>query len=344
MLLASQNRTTPRASRRWTAAVVAAVFGTALVVSGIGFARPADDKKPEDKKPEDKKTGDKKPEDKKPAIDPKDVRIGPPAELMALREAVEEAAKKGENVEEIRKQLDALEKVLAGKAWVKPTPVEPPPAAPLPPGRVQPPGGFPPGGFPPGIAIAPVGPFGPDQEAVQKAQELMKKAHEMLLKDPNDAEARKLLQEAQAMMMRAMVRPPAMVPGRLAPGFGGEGRFGVRIQAVPPALVDQLDLPKDQGLIVVDVVKGTPADKAGLKPNDVLIEFGGKPVPSNPGEFVRMVTGTKKDEKVDITFVRKGKKETAKGIELPEAKPGAVAPGGLGFEPFPGVKDRKSVV
>src|SRR5262245_37358360 len=102
--------------RRWAAGGFAAV----VLLAGAGFARLAGDDKPAAK-------------DDKPAIDPKDVRVGPPPELAELRKAVEDAAKKGENVDEIRKQLDALEKVLAGKAWVKPKPVEEPPAPQTPP-------------------------------------------------------------------------------------------------------------------------------------------------------------------------------------------------------------------
>src|SRR5258707_1031507 len=97
------------------------LFGLAIAISGSRSAW-ADDKKTDEKKVDEKKA------DPKPSIDPKDVRVGPPPELADLRKAVEEAARKGENVDEIRKQLDALEKALAGKAWVKPKPVEEPPA------------------------------------------------------------------------------------------------------------------------------------------------------------------------------------------------------------------------
>jgi hypothetical protein len=51
-------------------------------------------------------------------IDPKEVKVGPPPELARLRKAVDEAARKGENVDEIRKELEALEKAFVGRAWV----------------------------------------------------------------------------------------------------------------------------------------------------------------------------------------------------------------------------------
>lgn len=341
MLLASKDRAAPRATRAWAAAVAAVVIGIACVVSGVGFARPDDDTKPADTKKADKAKDPAKADDKKPEFDPKDVRVGPPPELAALREAVERAGKKGENVDEIRKQLDALEKALAGKPWVKPRPAEPaaPPAPPAVPAFPPPAGG----GFPGIVQIAPPAvpfegfrAFQPDREALQKAQELMRKAQEMLAKDPTDKEALKMLQEAKEAMAKA-VRPAAgfdWAPGFPGGGFAGvarsgEVRLGVRVEKVPAALADQLDLPKGQGVVVADVVKGTAAEKAGLKANDVIVEFAGKPVTDNPTEFVQRVQGLKKDEKVDITYIRKGKKGTAKGVEVPEAK----------VINFPGVND-----
>ena len=330
MLLASNDRPAPRGGRVWAAAVAAAVLGTALLVSGVGFARPDDDKK----------AGDKKADDKKAEFDPKDVRVGPPPELAALREAVERAAKKGENVEEVRKSLDALEKALAGQAWVRPKAAAPP-AAPEPP---VPPLVFPqpnvPGAAPPIIAFP--APIPPDRELLKKATDQIQRANALLAKDPTDKDAQRLLKEAREMMMNALRAPIAAVPpvpgfpgfpgapGVAVGGFGGfaqqQVRLGVRVEKVPAALADQLDLPKGRGVLVADVGKDTPAEKAGLKANDIIVEFAGKPVSDDPTEFVRAVQGLKKDEKVDVTFLRKGRKDTAKGVEVPEAKAGALFP------------------
>jgi formylglycine-generating enzyme required for sulfatase activity len=53
--------------------------------------------------------------DPKPAIEQQKAPIGPPPELAQLRNAVEAAARKGENVDEIRKHLESLELALAAK-------------------------------------------------------------------------------------------------------------------------------------------------------------------------------------------------------------------------------------
>jgi hypothetical protein len=58
----------------------------------------------------------------------------PLPELVALRDAVEAAGKKGENVDAIRAELDGVERALTGKAFErpKPVPVELPPTPPQP--------------------------------------------------------------------------------------------------------------------------------------------------------------------------------------------------------------------
>jgi hypothetical protein len=92
----------------------------------------------------------------------------------------------------------------------------------------------------------------------------------------------------------------------------------VRIEKVPAALTDQLNLPAGRGLVVADVRPGSPADKAGLRINDIIYEFDGKPVTENAADFVRAVEAAPKDRKVDLTVLRKGKKEAIKGVELPD--------------------------
>jgi beta-lactamase regulating signal transducer with metallopeptidase domain len=121
-------------------------------------------------------------------------------------------------------------------------------------------------------------------------------------------------------------------------GFGGLGqqhepRLGARIEKPSAALVDQLDLPKGQGLVIDDVLNGSAAAKAGLKPNDILLELNGKPVPSDPNEFARLLQDVKPDTKVNAVVMRKTRKETIKGLSLPKA-PAVQQQPGLNFQ-FP---------
>lgn len=56
------------------------------------------------------------------------------------------------------------------------------------------------------------------------------------------------------------------------------GWIGVRIQAVTPELAEGLGLDKARGALVADVTPGGPAEKAGIKAQDVILSFDGKEV------------------------------------------------------------------
>jgi membrane-associated protease RseP (regulator of RpoE activity) len=117
-------------------------------------------------------------------------------------------------------------------------------------------------------------------------------------------------------MMEMMQRMRGQMPW----DFGHDARLGVHVLKPTDTLVDQLDLPKDQGQVIVQVIPDSAAAKAGLKPHDVLLELNGKAVSADSQEFQKMVQDIKTDTKVDAVVLRKGKKETVKGITLPEAK------------------------
>jgi len=118
------------------------------------------------------------------------------------------------------------------------------------------------------------------------------------------------------------------------PGDARKGRFGVRIEAPGEALAAQLDLPNGQGMVCADVPADSVAGKAGIKPHDILLEVAGKPVSSNPAEFINQLKDVKADQPVDVVLLRKGRKETIKGMKLPEAQPAMNLPA-LRPQPFP---------
>ena len=94
-------------------------------------------------------------------------------------------------------------------------------------------------------------------------------------------------------------------------------------------LVEQLDLPKDQGIVVNEVMPDSAASKAGLKAHDILLEVDGKTVTNKLPEFNKQISDIKADTPVDVVVLRKGKRETVKGLSLPEGPPQSVpAPNG----------------
>jgi membrane-associated protease RseP (regulator of RpoE activity) len=99
-----------------------------------------------------------------------------------------------------------------------------------------------------------------------------------------------------------------------------DARLGAKLRIPSATLVDQLDLPKDQGMVIEEVGPNSPAAKAGLKANDILLELAGKSVLSKPEEFTKLVAGIKAETPIEAVVLRKGRKETIKGLSLPEAK------------------------
>ncbi|MDO8991324.1 MAG: DegQ family serine endoprotease [Sideroxyarcus sp.] len=83
------------------------------------------------------------------------------------------------------------------------------------------------------------------------------------------------------------------------------GRIGVSIQEVTRELADSFGLPKAGGALISSVEKGGPADKAGVRPSDVILKFDGKAVNSS-ADLPRIVAATKPGSKVSVQLWRKG--------------------------------------
>jgi serine protease Do len=73
------------------------------------------------------------------------------------------------------------------------------------------------------------------------------------------------------------------------------GRLGMTLQDLNPRLADQFDLPAGtKGPVVVDVETGEPAEKAGLRPGDVVVSVNGNAV-ANVAEFEKQIDSARKD-------------------------------------------------
>jgi hypothetical protein len=98
---------------------------------------------------------------------------------------------------------------------------------------------------------------------------------------------------------------------------------GARLEPPSAVLVDQLDLPRGQGLVVRGLVPKSAAARAGLRLHDIVLELAGKAVPSTLEAFDKQVRALKPNTPVDVVLMRKGRKEKVKGLVLPakEAAP-----------------------
>jgi serine protease Do len=87
------------------------------------------------------------------------------------------------------------------------------------------------------------------------------------------------------------------------------GYLGVMIQNVTPELAKEFNLKGSSGALIGDVVPGGPADKAGLKPGDVVLQFNGRPV-TDSRHLQLAVAETKPGTSVPIEVLRDGNKQT----------------------------------
>ena len=123
-------------------------------------------------------------------------------------------------------------------------------------------------------------------------------------------------------------------PGMQGPFFGGfsfPNRLGVQFAEPGQVLVDQLSLPRGEGLVVHNILLESAAAKAGLKNHDILLELGGKKVSHHQHEFMKVLNEFKTGTTVDVVVVCKGQKQTLKGLTLPDA-PAQNFPGNFQFQ------------
>ena len=53
---------------------------------------------------------------------------------------------------------------------------------------------------------------------------------------------------------------------------GGADNFGMTVQEINPEIAKHLGIARKTGVIVVDVKEGSPADDAGIRPQDLILQ------------------------------------------------------------------------
>jgi serine protease DegQ len=56
------------------------------------------------------------------------------------------------------------------------------------------------------------------------------------------------------------------------------GWVGIAVQELTPELAESFKLKDTQGVLIAEVVRGSPADKSGIKAGDILVSIDGKPL------------------------------------------------------------------
>ena len=91
-----------------------------------------------------------------------------------------------------------------------------------------------------------------------------------------------------------------LVHGRKPGSWLGIGGHPTRIE---PADAARFSLPQPIGLLILDVVSGSPAAASGLRPMDVLCAFNGQPV-AGLSSLLRMLRGRSPGDEVVLTILR----------------------------------------
>ncbi|MCP4377890.1 MAG: PDZ domain-containing protein [bacterium] len=101
-----------------------------------------------------------------------------------------------------------------------------------------------------------------------------------------------------------------------------KGWLGVRISPVPSALAAHLKT-KGAGVLVSNLIKGSPAHTAGIKQYDVIVGLDDNAIASGPA-LLKALSGLKSGDKVKLSVIQNGEK-TQIPIELGKPVPAAEA-------------------
>ncbi len=111
-------------------------------------------------------------------------------------------------------------------------------------------------------------------------------------------------------------------------GYVVRGYLGVIPQAVDEELAKAFGLEKERGALIAKVEKGTPAEKAGLKEEDIVVEINGEPIKDDT-ELRLRIAEYPPESKVKLKVFRKGEYRTitVKLGERPDDRPQAEVSG-----------------
>jgi serine protease Do len=101
----------------------------------------------------------------------------------------------------------------------------------------------------------------------------------------------------------------AVLPQLRERGSVIRGWLGVALRPLTPEIAQTLRLTEQRGALVEGVVQGSPAERAGIRKGDVIVALGDNPVAS-PADLSRRIAGQSPGQRVQITIVRSGARNT----------------------------------
>lgn len=98
-------------------------------------------------------------------------------------------------------------------------------------------------------------------------------------------------------------------PAQVVQLLGGSGYIGVSVRDVDAEEAKRANLPAPAGVLIEDVRTDSPAEKAGFREGDIVVEFDGERVRSTR-QFTRVVQETPVGREVQAVVVRDGQRTT----------------------------------
>jgi len=92
-------------------------------------------------------------------------------------------------------------------------------------------------------------------------------------------------------------------------GHVERGWIGIESQDITPELASSFELKQDAGAMIAGVVRNGPADKAGMKPGDILVAVNGKPV-TDTNVMLNLIAELHPGSKAKMTVLRKNRQAT----------------------------------
>lgn len=113
-----------------------------------------------------------------------------------------------------------------------------------------------------------------------------------------------------------------LLPQLQAKGKITRGWLGVGIQGLTPEIADSLGVKRTDGALVTEVIRDGPAQRAGIKAADVIIEYDGNPI-KDAKALPLLVARTPVEKQVKLKLLRENKELalSATIAELQEAGP-----------------------